>query len=339
MTKLGIFFGKLNRWLKFLAVVLILIGIWSSLFSLNYAPTHTEYGVTFSDKYAKDLGLDWQSAYLAMLDELKVNNVRLIAYWDDIEATQDNFDFTNLDWQVSEASKRNVNIILAVGRRAPRWPECHDPAWLSNLAVTAIEQQQLDFIQRVINRYKDNPLIKNWQVENEPLFGWFGNCPKPSKIFLTQEVDSVRLNDSRQIILTDSGELNTWQGAASRSDILGITMYRIVWNNYLGFWDYWFVPPAIYHFKAEITKWFHPNLQKIIVTELQMEPWTLNKRMVDLTYDEQLQSFSLRRFNDNISYVKKAGFSDVYFWGVEYWYWLSQQGHPELWQQAKTLWQ
>lgn len=339
MSKLGKIFTNINRWLKFLAILLILAGIWFSLFGLNYSPKQTVYGVTFSDEYARDLGLDWQQAYLAILDDLKVDHIRLVAYWDEIEATQDNFDYSNLDWQIAEASKRKVQIILAVGRRAPRWPECHDPAWLENLAPTAIQQQQLDFIQRVVNRYKDNPLIAAWQVENEPLFGWFGECPKPSATFLAQEVDSVRLNDPRQIVLTDSGELNTWQGAARLSDVLGITMYRIVWNKYLGFWDYWFVPPAVYHFKAELTQWWHPNLKKIIVTELQMEPWTQDKKMTDLTYDEQSRSFNLARFKSNVTYVKKAGFDEVYFWGVEYWYWLaSQYGRTELWDQAKTLW-
>ncbi len=323
-----------------LVVILAIIGSWLFLFSLNFNNgQEPNYGVTFSKKYALDLELDWQKTYLAILDDLKVKNIRLIAYWDEIESEEDNFNFSDLDWQINEASNRGINIILAVGRRLPRWPECHDPVWLEKLAPLAVKQHQLEFIQGVVNRYKGNLAIKAWQVENEPLFAWFGKCPRPSKEFLGEEVDLVKSLDSQPIIITDSGELNHWQGAASLADILGSTMYRVVWNKYLGFWDYFFVPPAAYRFKADVTKFFHQNLKDVIVTELQMEPWTMDQRMVELSLADQQKSFTLQRFKDNIEYVKKAGFNEVYLWGVEYWYWLKESGQPEIWQEAKRLWQ
>ena len=331
----------LKKLITILIIILVIIGLYIFSFSLDFSENKEPiYGVTFSEKYAVDLELDWQTAYLAILDGLKVKNIRLIAYWDEIEKTQDSFDFSKLDWQVGEASNRDVDIILVVGRRAPRWPECHDPVWLSRLAPLAVEQQQLEFINETVDRYKNNDSINGWQVENEPLFAWFGECPKPSKKFLKQEIELVKALDStRPVIITDSGELNHWQGAAGLADILGTTLYRIVWNDKTGFWDYFFVPPALYHYKAELTKLLHKNLQDIIVTELQMEPWTMDQRMVELSLADQQRSFTLTRFKDNIVYVRKAGFSEVYLWGAEYWYWLAQQGHPEIWQEAKLLWQ
>lgn len=323
-----------------IGVFLILSGIVFWLFSQDFSQNQSPaYGVTFSGKYAKDLEIDWQASYLAILDDLKISHLRLVAYWDEIEAVQDFFDFDNLDWQIEQASLRNRKIVLTVGRRAPRWPECHDPVWLDELAPLAIQQQQLEFIKSTIERYKDNQSIIAWQIENEPLFAHFGECPKPSKKFLREEADLARSLDPRPIIITDSGELNHWQGAASIADVLGVTMYRIVWNEKTGFWDYFFVPPAIYHYKAEITKFLHKNLDKVIVTELQMEPWTMDQRMIELTFEEQQRSFDLRRFKDNIVYVQKAGFGEVYLWGVEYWYWLKEQGRPEIWEEAKKLWQ
>src|SRR3989338_8536490 len=323
----------------FFLVFLILLILW--FFSLNWDFSGGQrpiFGVTFSQKYALDLELDWQKTYLAILDELKVTHLRLIAYWDEIEKNQDNFDFTDLDWQIKQANKRGAKIVLVVGRRAPRWPECHDPVWLKNLAPLAIQQQQIEFIKAVIKRYQDNQMISAWQIENEPLFAWFGQCPKPSKQFLIQEISTVRSLDSRPTIITDSGELNHWQSAASVTDILGTTMYRIVWNKKTGFFDYWFLPPAFYHYKAEITKFFHRNLEKVIVTELQMEPWTMDRRMVELSLTDQEKSFNLARFKDNITYVKKTGFPEVYLWGVEYWYWLKEKGQPAIWQEVKKLW-
>jgi len=329
----------LKKTIIILIITLVVIGLVFFIFTRDFQTAKEPvYGITFSQKYALDLELDWQRAYLTILDDLKVSNVRLIAYWDEVESVQDNFEFGDLDWQIKQAQDRGVGIILVVGRRAPRWPECHDPVWLAQLAPLAVEQQQLEFVKEVVERYKDNQSIKYWQVENEPLFAWFGQCPKPSKKFLKQEVDLVRSLDQRPIVITDSGELNHWQGVASLADILGTTMYRIIWNKHFGFWDYFFVPPSAYHYKASLTKFFHRNLDRVIVTELQMEPWTMDQRMVNLSLEDQQKSFTLERFKNNINYVERTGFSEVYLWGTEYWYWLAQKGHLEIWQEAKRLW-
>jgi len=42
--------------------------------------TEIKYGVTFSQFFAQQMGLDWRKAYLAVLDDLKVKKLRLIAY-------------------------------------------------------------------------------------------------------------------------------------------------------------------------------------------------------------------------------------------------------------------
>lgn len=317
----------------------ILFGFYLYLFTLDFSgDKEPAWGVTFSAKYAQELDLDWQKTYLAILDDLKVNHIRLIAYWDEIERQPGNYDFYNLDWQIREAENRGVSIILNIGRRTPRWPECHDPVWLADLPPKAIKQSQFALVEALVERYKNRPKILAWQVENEPLLSVFGECPKPDRNLLAEEIMLVRSLDDRPVITTDSGELSSWQTAADYPDILGTTMYRIVWNKYLGFLDYFFVPPAFYHYKAAFTKFFHRNLKEIIVTEVQMEPWTMDRPMVFLTVEEQEKSFDLIRFRNNINFVKKIGFAEAYLWGVEYWYWLWQQGRPEIWQEAKALW-
>lgn len=336
----GLLQKKSKKGLYFILLVAILSGFVFFLFKEDFTPlVDVEYGMTFSKKYAEDLELDWQKTYLAMINDLKVDNIRLIAYWDDIEATQDEFIFDDLDWQLEQLEGKDVDVILTVGRRAPRWPECHDPEWIHGLASLAIQQQQLEFVSATVERYRKNQNITAWQIENEPLFAWFGHCPKPSKDFLEEEVALVRSLDRRPIILTDSGELNHWQGAGSIADTLGVTLYRIVWNKNLGFWDYFFVPPSLYRHKADVTLSLQKNLDEVIVTELQMEPWTMDKRMIELTLEEQRRSFNLERFRNNIEYAKRAGFTTIYVWGPEYWYWLAQQGHPELWDEGKKLWE
>jgi len=41
---------------------------------------------------------------------------------------------------------------------------------------------------------------------------------------------------------------------------------------------------------------------------------------------------------NNITYSKRAGFPDIYLWGVEWWYWEKEvNGDPALWNEAKKL--
>ena len=327
-------------WLSLAGVFLIIFLIFLSSFFWDFSKNkETVFGVTFSKKYAEELKLNWQEAYLAILQDLKVDHVRLVAYWDEIEKEPDQYIFNDLDWQVRQASDRGVKIIMVLGRRTPRWPECHDPNWLKGLDQSEVISRQMNFINKTVERYQNNSMLEAWQVENEPLLTLFGQCPAPSLPLLKQEVALVKSLDVKHpIIVTDSGELSTWQTAASVPDILGTTLYRIVWNKYMGFLDYFFVPSAYYHVKADLTKFFHKNLKDIIVVEMQMEPWTYNRSMIELTQAEQEKSFNLERFRNNVIYAQKTGFSKIYFWGVEYWYWLKQNNRPEIWNQAKSLW-
>jgi len=328
--------GKSTILISLIVLVVLIMVVFQADFSAGHQP---EWGVTFSRSYALDLQLDWRATYLAILDDLDISHIRLAAYWDEIESAPNQYVFSDLDWQIEQAQARQVDIVLAIGRRLPRWPECHDPDWVKHLPPADANQAVLALLERLVKRYQANPAITAWQIENEPLFAWFGFCPPPDKDFLTTEIALVKsLDNSRPVIITDSGELSNWQAVAGLTDILGTTMYRIVWNQKLGFWDYWFIPPVFYRIKAALTQWLNPNLQQVIVTELQMEPWALNKRMVDLTEQEQAKTLDLRRFNQNIRYVKKTGFSRVYLWGVEYWCWLKEQGRPEIWQAAQQLW-
>ena len=80
-------------------------------------------GVSFSQKRATELGLDWKANYTALLDDMHVPTFRLMSYWDLHEPVRGQFDFSSLDWQISEAAKRGATVSLAIGLRQPRWPE------------------------------------------------------------------------------------------------------------------------------------------------------------------------------------------------------------------------
>ncbi len=324
--------------LALIAVIIIAIVI---LCLLDFSHGETKWGVTFSQHYANDeLGLEWEETYLAILDDLKVDRIRLSAYWNHNQPEMEQYNFEDLDWQIEEATKREVKIILAVGRKLPRWPECHDPGWIKGWGKEDIQKQQLRFIETVVNRYKDNQNIIYWQVENEPFLKLFGECPPLDKDFLGQEIELVKKLDYRPIMITDSGELNSWIPAGrAGGEVLGTTLYRVVYNPSFGYFR-WFLPPSFYYFKAKIVKALTP-INKVIVAELQAEAWHVEgKTLPEMTLDEQFKSMSLKQFKKNIDFTRRAGFDEAYLWGVEWWYWLKIEGGDErVWETAMDLWQ
>jgi hypothetical protein len=183
-----------------------------------------------------------------------------------------------------------------------------------------------------VERYKDRTAIKNWQVENEP-FLIFGICPEPDADLLDSEIALVKkIDSSRKIIVTDSGELSIWIPIAKRADIFGTTMYRTVYKEGFGSFTYP-IGPRFFHFKYGLIRLF-ARQDKIITVELQAEPW-VSGWTVNAPLEKQFESMNVEKLKENVSFARKAGFSEIYFWGVEWWYWLkTEKNHPELWETA-----
>ncbi|NCF75508.1 MAG: hypothetical protein GWO87_03420 [Xanthomonadaceae bacterium] len=293
------------------------------------------YGLNFSQKYATDLGLDWQKTYLAIINELKPKRLRISTQWDLIEQKQGKFYFSDIDWQLKKAREKNIKIILAIGRRTPRWPECHTPVWAKNFSEKKQQLLVLNLLKKEINHFKKYNNIIYWQLENEPLLNLFGKCPKGDKKFLDQEIILSKSLTKKPIVLTDSGELSSWMSLSKRCDILGTSMYRTVWNKYWGFSTYPF-PPAFYYYKAKINHFFHKNLQKVIITELQGEAWS-NNPLNTIPLNKQYRSMNLKKFKNIIIYARKSGFSEIYIWGAEWWYWLKQNNDNSFWKEAQNV--
>lgn len=301
-----------------------------------YDKKDISYGVTFSKKQAINLNLDWQKVYLSMLDELQIKKLRLVAYWDEIENLQGNFDWYSLDWQVEQATLRKAEIILAVGGRLPRWPECHFPDWLENLSEEQREQEILDYIAQTINRYKGEPAVVAWQVENEPFLLNFGECPKLSVDLLDREIALVHQLDSRPVVVTDSGELSWWFSAAKRADIFGTTMYRDTYSSKLGSYVHYPITPGFFILKKNLAKLFAQPKDWIVI-ELQAEPWGPNY-VSELSQSERDKTLSIKKFKEMIEFSSQTGFKEFYLWGVEWWYWERENNNrPEFWEFAKKL--
>jgi hypothetical protein len=326
----------MRKAVKILATILAgLIICWIVSFFIGSKNKNMIYGVSFNSEYASYLKLDPKIVFGAILDNWKFRHIRLSAQWDAIEKKQAQYDFTELDWLMNEAAKRNAKVTLAVGRKTPRWPECHLPEWVREKNLEEYKQPLYDFISAVVKRYKMHPALELWQVENEPFLA-FGACaPLPENI-LKEEMSLVKEIDSgHEIMVTDSGELSFWTRTARASDIFGTTMYRVVWSKWFGYWSYdWILPPFAYRFKL----WFNGRTpDKAYISELQAEPWIPDMNLFDASLDEQFKSMSLKQMEKNINTAARTGMSRAYLWGAEWWYWLEKQGHGEYVDFVKNL--
>ncbi|MDQ1283900.1 MAG: hypothetical protein QG620_248 [Patescibacteria group bacterium] len=320
-------------------IVLAVLAVFILLLIYVNIPVSTEnkdaqLGVTFSSRYASDIGLDWKEAYLAMLDDLNIRKIRIPVYWDLAEKKEGEYDFADVDWQLKEARKRNAEIILVVGQKVPRWPECFIPEWVGDDKGKK-EEKLLRFMEVVVKEYKNNPEIKYWQIENEPFLN-FGICPAFDKNFLDREIALVKkLDPSREVIVTASGEISIWSRSAKRGDILGTTLYRTIWKEGIGYFDYP-IGPRFFHLKYFISKILTGN-ERAFVVELQGEPW-VSGYTTNEPLEEQFKSMNVGKLKENVSFARKVGFPEIYLWGVEWWYWLKvKKDHPELWDAARDL--
>lgn len=295
-----------------------------------------KWGINFSQKQAQNLELDWKETYLALLDDLKIKNIKLLTHWDLIELEPGKYNFEDLDWQLAQAQKRNVKILLVVGLKTGRWPECHAPDWVKNQKSEVRNSYLLKYLEEIVKRYRERVSVYSWQVENEPFFP-FGECPGTDNDFLKKEIALVKSLDfqKRPVVISDSGEFSFWLAAASLGDRVGTTLHRKVWFKELGAYFQYPLNPTFYWRRAQlIEKLF---AKEVFVAELQAEPWC-PVFLSECELKEQSKTMNLERFKENSEFAKKTGLSEIYLWGSEWWYWLkTKQVQPAIWDEAKKL--
>lgn len=331
-----------RRWIKVWYALLVLGLIFYFYFfkvannypwkqDLQYKPGF--FGVTFSTKFCSEIGLDWKETYLAILDDLKVKEIRLPIYWDQIEKTKGVYDFSDYDYIIQEGAKRNVNFIVNIGWRLPRWPECHAPEWAVKKSLASTQAQTLKMLEAVVDHYKDSEAISAWQLENEPFFDFFGVCPPSDEDFFKRELAVVKKTGSRPVVVSATGELSWWKREAKYGDIFGSTLYRVVWGPYTGYIRYP-IPAWFYRLKAQLAG-IKPENRLII--ELQAEPWVPYGNIIYLSPEEIDKSFSLKQFKANLQYAINVNFERTYLWGVEWGYYQYKNGNKSYWEFARTI--
>ncbi|MFC1570214.1 beta-galactosidase [Candidatus Omnitrophota bacterium] len=300
-------------------------------------------GTTYSPHQSGYLGMDWKKTYLAVLDE-GFDIVRLGAYWSEIEKEKDIYDFSSLDWQIKEAKKRGIPVVLTVGMKVPRWPEFFIPEWIEKDIRTprggevsrneVLQTRTLRFIAETVVRYMEEDAIGYWQVENEPLNRFGEKNWRIDRDFLGKEVDLVRKLDRRKrpIMLTAATYPNVFlrglitlslgydpvKEIINMSDIVGLNVYPHIgyklWGRNL-------------YFKTghtERDKYFRrlfdeikKNGRDVWIAELQAEPWEPGH----LAYKEKAEPItaSPEETESFLEEFEELGASTILLWGAEYW--------------------
>ncbi len=315
---------------------LVILFILYQVFAYRSTPKKIEYGVSFNVPYAMELGLDWKEAYIATMDDMGFKRLRLAAHWPLFEPNQNEYDFSYLDFQLEEARKRNVDVILTIGRRVPRWPECHVPEWAKDLSETEWQDELLFLMSELVLRYKHFSNISYWQIENEPFLKAFAyeHCSDLDVDFLDRQIELVRtLDPDRPILITDSGNLGNWSDAYARGDAFGTSVYVYFWNPNFGKFRT-FLPASFYRAKANWNRLLRGKKETFLI-ELSLEPWLI-KPLIESELEEQFEMMNVKRINNIFKYAKKTRLEKQYLWGVEWWYWLKEtHKQPEIWNLIK----
>jgi hypothetical protein len=296
-------------------------------------------GATFIPQYAQSFGLDPKDTLNAMLGDLKLKQVRLVSYWSDIEPTPGTYDFSNLDWQFEMANKYGAKVSLSIGLRQPRWPECHEPSWatIDPKQRQNWQPQLYKFIEAVVDHYKNNPALQNYELENEFFMKVFGQCKDFSRDRLVNEFNLVKgLDPDHKVIVSRS---DNWIGipvGKPTPDEFAISVYKRVWD------------ATITHryFEYPLPAWFYSSLagseellsgKDMIIHELQAEPWTpKGLEITQTSVKEQYKSMNPKRLKDRIAYGEATGMRTIDLWGAEWWYWMKLDQHnPDVWNVVK----
>jgi hypothetical protein len=350
-TMLGILIELLprlpkRRWLRrsiegFIILLLILLG---GMYGIGQWYIHSQkstpltMGISFVPDYAQSLGLNPNQTLEALINDLHIRQLRLTSYWSDIETSPGHYDFSELDQEFADADAVHAKVNLAIGLRQPGYPECHPPTFYNTALPESQWYPQLkSFMTAVVERYKNNPALQNYQLENEYFLQGFGTCNNMSRSRLVNEYSLVKQLDPRHpIIVGRSNNDIGWPIGAPTPDVFSVSIYQRVWDATVTHRYIQYPFPAWYY--GFLAGWQKIMTGKnMVIGELQAEPWAPNgKTIPEISLAEQNKSFNATRLKSTIQFGKATGMKTIDLWGAEYWYYRLMVLHdPSIWNAAK----
>jgi hypothetical protein len=303
-------------------------------------------GFSFSPEAAAAYGEDPGQALATLLADLHPAVVRLPVYWEQVEPAPGVIDLSTVDQLLSVVAAYDATgvvparVVLVVGARNLGFPELHVPSWVKlsgwSMAEVLRSPSYLDYLEATVRRYRGDPLLVAWQVENEPL----DDVPPPGGPaddvpigLLRWEVQLVHSLDPHHPILVTSydnaalsldqlqqsllgGPISWLSGihlvghmrqVLGLGDITGLDAYVATPNTPLGKVDV-----------AERTVWKEQELRywaeqaaaqgkSLWVTEMQAAPW------------QGQPSFQPQDLLLSAAAYRGTGAAVILLWGVEYW--------------------
>ena len=168
---------------------------------------------------------------------------------------------------MSEARSRRQGL-LVVGRRVPRWPECHTPDWVSKQGI------------HLRTRAAETGLRRGRALQERPGPGCVAARERAAleRLRPMSAAGSALLGEERAAVNRSMsatrhhhrfGRAVHLAPTALKADISAFPCIASRWNKWLGYF-YYPITPAFYWKKADA---LYPIVKKVIVTELQAEPW------------------------------------------------------------------
>lgn len=293
-------------------------------------------GVSYSLHRCSELSLNKKAVLKAALNDLSFRRLRLMSYWNIHEPRAGQYTFDELDWQLDMAADYGAHVSLCIGKRQPRWPECHLPDWAAELPRDEWRGRLYAYIKVVVERYKNHPALHSWQLENEALLKDFGYCRDGDYDHkrLQREFELVkRLDPTHPVIMTLS---DSWglPFKKPRPDAYALSLYRTAVSRRKGY----FIskrPALFYAARVGAIKLF--KQRAVFIHELQAEPW-LSDAILKSPLEEQLARMNEATLQENVRFAQKTGIFPIDLWGLEWWYWLKEtQGHSDQWETVKAL--
>ncbi|MBL8121988.1 hypothetical protein JNM87_04545 [Candidatus Saccharibacteria bacterium] len=289
-----------------------------------------KYGVSFSLKQCRNFGIDPDDC-LKWLLKKGWRRFRLMSYWDEHERSRGVYDFTALDEQIRHITNKSGIITLCLGVKQPRWPEYHWPSWTKDLSDREKSEALLQFVETVVERYKHEPAILSYQLENEALLKGFGRDIHIDRGRLRLEYELVRRLDPEKPVLMSTS--NGW-GVPLRRPLpwgVGFSLYTIMHNK--GAYHRTIQRPWLHRLRA----WYIRTVlgKPVFIHELQCEPWGPDA-IWKMSTNEQSRSMSTEQIKHNIAWAKQIRAYPIDIWGAEWWSWRWQQGDHSIWQAVEN---
>lgn len=293
-------------------------------------------------------GVDPEQALATLLSTLQPDVVRLPIYWSSVAPAPTSLDYSEVDRLIaiieahnSMKGSRHTEVVLVVGARNLVTPEVHLPDWLDTRDVHSLDKllkmaSYRTYLETTYRRYASLPLLRAWQVENEPLdnatLNGLTNGVIPAST-MRSEIDLLRSIDLvHEVIVTTFNSSHVSLDARGASalgwlythlpgakpaghpaqvltmgDTLGLDLYVVTDSTPLDI----VTPSTRIAWKEEALDYWQAQAQShgraLWITEMQGSPWI---GTTGFTLDDLLSSALAYRGH---------GVSAYLLWGVEDW--------------------